>query len=80
MTTKLDVTGHKCPIPVLRVRRVLERLSVGDELVVETTDPMSELDIPHFCEQTGQQLLDMQRKGEKYVFLLKKCVSHNPET
>lgn len=74
MIRKLDVTGHKCPIPVLRLRRTFEELAVGEELLVETTDPMSELDIPHYCEQSGQQLLDVRRAGEKYVFRLRKSV------
>lgn len=72
MIRKLDVTGHKCPIPVLRLRRVMEGLAVGEELMVETTDPMSELDIPHYCKQAGQQLLESRHEGKKYIFRLRK--------
>ena len=32
------------------------------------TDPMTEIDIPHFVKQTGQRLMDYERQGELYVF------------
>lgn len=72
-TEQLDVTGHKCPVPVLRVRRCLERLPTGAILKVLATDPMTQIDIPHFCQQTGCELLDMSQKNDMFVFLIKKA-------
>lgn len=76
----LDVTGHKCPIPVLRLRKFMERLKKGDELTLKATDPMTELDIPHFCTQAGHILIrqwqerpkKQPRKEDLFFFLIKK--------
>lgn len=70
---RLDVTGHKCPLPVLRVRRMLEKMKGGDILRVTATDPMTQIDFPYFCQQAGHDLLDMTIKDEIYYFLIKKA-------
>ncbi len=69
----LDVTGHKCPLPVLRVRRLLERMSPGDILKVMATDPMTQIDLPYFCQQGGHVLLEITEKDSIYYFLIKKA-------
>ncbi len=48
-----DLRGLKCPLPVLRARKRMATLAPGTRLAVETTDPMSVIDIPHFCRKTG---------------------------
>lgn len=70
---ELDVTGHKCPIPVLRVRRMLERLPQGTILKVVATDPMTQIDFPHFCQESGHDLLEMTEVNAVFYFLIKKA-------
>ena len=54
--TLLDLKGLKCPLPVLKARKAMSRIPSGDRLVVLTTDPMAEIDIPHFCRENGHTL------------------------
>jgi len=72
---KLDVTGHKCPIPVLRLRRHLAGLSPGNILQVKATDPMTRMDIPHFCQESHHDLLEMTEEDGILFFLIKKSGS-----
>ncbi len=67
---ELDVTGHKCPVPVLRVRRVLERMPGRAILRVSATDPMTQVDFPRFCEESGHELLEMTEENGIFVFLI----------
>jgi len=64
----LDLRGLWCPQPVLRAKNALRTLPLGGILVLECTDPMTEIDIPHFVKQTGHRLVDCERKGKLYVF------------
>lgn len=50
---RLDLKGLKCPLPVLRTRKALRRLRPGDLLVVECTDPLAPIDIPHLVHEMG---------------------------
>ncbi|NMM44716.1 sulfurtransferase TusA family protein [Rhodospirillaceae bacterium KN72] len=54
--TELDATGLKCPLPVLKARRALNRLQAGDILRVSATDPGSPADMRAFCEGQGHIL------------------------
>ena len=37
----LDLRGLKCPLPVLRTRKILRAMKTGDPLLVLCTDPMA---------------------------------------
>jgi len=70
--TTLDLKGLKCPLPVLKTRKALTRLAAGDRLTVLTTDPMAEIDIPHFCSENGHTLVESERLEDGHRFLLAK--------
>lgn len=59
-----DARGLKCPLPVLKARKIMKTLSGGDVLVVLTTDPGAPGDFRHFCEATGHRLLDISEDGD----------------
>ncbi|MDR3495648.1 MAG: sulfurtransferase TusA family protein [Ancalomicrobiaceae bacterium] len=63
--TELDLSGLKCPLPVIKARKALARLSVGDELELLTTDPMAAIDIPHMCHEDGHILVSKQWIDER---------------
>ena len=52
----LDLSGLRCPLPVLKARKKLNAMPSGARLVVVATDPMSAVDIPHFCNEQGHVL------------------------
>ncbi|MDR0253485.1 MAG: sulfurtransferase TusA family protein [Brucellaceae bacterium] len=67
-----DFKGLQCPLPVLKTRKKLENLSAGDRIRIETTDPLSPLDIAHFCQSEGHTLLEQQNEGRIFHFLIEK--------
>src|SRR2546429_6168812 len=54
-TTKLDLTGLKCPLPALKTRKALKGITSGDFLEVHCTDPLSAIDIPNLIRETGDK-------------------------
>jgi tRNA 2-thiouridine synthesizing protein A len=67
-----DLRGLKCPLPVLKTRRRLKDLPSGYELAVETSDPLAGIDMPHFCNQEGHQLLRSEKTENGHRFLIRK--------
>ena len=55
-TTKLDLTGLKCPLPALKTRKALAAIRPGDRLEVHCTDPLSAIDIPNLIGETGDRI------------------------
>ncbi|MEM8646234.1 MAG: sulfurtransferase TusA family protein [Pseudomonadota bacterium] len=72
MSVILDTRGLKCPLPVLKARKRLKSLGSGEILTVEATDPMAVIDFPHFCQETGHELVSQAQDGELYIFKIKK--------
>jgi tRNA 2-thiouridine synthesizing protein A len=70
--TVLDLKGLKCPLPALKTRKALTRISAGESLVVICTDPMAAIDIPHLLRETGDALLDQQRGDGTLTFTIRK--------
>lgn len=70
--TILDLRGLLCPQPVLRAKKALRTIPVGGVLVLECTDPLTVIDVPHFVNQTGHALAAQERQGPLYVFRIVK--------
>ena len=57
---EVDARGLLCPLPVLRLRKVLLTLPPGGRLRLIATDPMARVDVPHFCAEGGHLLIAMR--------------------
>ena len=79
-TTKLDLTGLKCPLPALKTRKALKALKPGDWLEVHCTDPLSVIDIPNLIRETGDKVEVTQRAEQKFVFLIEKAAGLSAAT
>ena len=68
MSTHLfDARGMKCPLPVLKARKLMKAFADGDVLEVHATDPGAPGDFKHFCEATGHRLLDSREADGLFV-------------
>ena len=69
---RLDLRGLACPLPVLKTRKALRLLAPGARLVVEASDPLAAIDIPHFCREDGHALLATARAPDGWTFLIER--------
>ena len=70
--TTLDLRGLNCPLPVLRAKKALTTIPVGGILVLECTDPLTVIDVPHFTRQTGHELVSQEQRGPLFIFRIVK--------
>ncbi|MET0358692.1 MAG: sulfurtransferase TusA family protein [Pararhizobium sp.] len=68
----LDLKGLKCPLPVIRTRKRMAALDPGTLVLVETTDPLAVIDIPHFCTEDGHRLERQTVTDRGHSFLIRK--------
>ena len=64
----LDLRGINCPHVVLRAKTALREVPVGGVLVLECTDPLVVIDVPHFVKQTGHRIASQEQRGDLYFF------------
>lgn len=66
----LDVTGLKCPLPILRAKKALAQMQQGDVLTVLATDGGAPGDFEAFCRQTGHVLLDSSEQDGVFTLVV----------
>ena len=69
----LDAKGLNCPLPILKAKKSIKALEIGQTLQIFSTDPGSVRDFDSFCQATGNELLesDTQENGV-FSFVIKK--------
>lgn len=70
---ELDLSGLKCPLPVLRTRKALLGMNSGEELRVTCTDPLAGIDVPNLIRELGDTITAQHQDGSKLVFLIRKA-------
>ncbi|MFC1846644.1 sulfurtransferase TusA family protein [Chloroflexota bacterium] len=58
----LDCIGLYCPMPIIKTADRFKQLKVGDTLEVIADDKGIKLDIPAWCEATGNCFLGMEEE------------------
>jgi tRNA 2-thiouridine synthesizing protein A len=69
---EVDATGLACPMPLLKAKRALNAMQVGQRLRVLATDQGTVRDFRVFAEQSGHLLLDSVETDGVYSYLLEK--------
>lgn len=66
----LDLTGYRCPIPVIRAEAALRRMRPGEQIAILADDPIARVDIPHFCGGAGHRVELVSAEPPLCVFLV----------
>jgi tRNA 2-thiouridine synthesizing protein A len=69
----LDVKGLSCPMPVVRTRKAIDGIAVGQVLEVVATDPGSMADFRAWAKHTGHELLLAEQRGDVYVYRIRRA-------
>ncbi|WP_165010812.1 sulfurtransferase TusA family protein [Neisseria yangbaofengii] len=71
MRQTLDVTGLKCPMPILRAKKALAQMQTGEVLTVLATDQGAPGDFEAFCRQTGHVLLESTENEGVFTLVIR---------
>ena len=71
--TKISTLGMNCPKPLIETRKALRKLESGDILLVEGDHEISLKDIPSAMEDTGDEVLGIDRDGDRWVIRIRKA-------
>ena len=63
-----DYTGLKCPLPVLKAKRVIKNIDFNEEHIFICDDPASPIDFKHLCNNEGLKLDITKKSDGKFMF------------
>ncbi len=69
---EIDLTGLKCPMPIVQLNRLMKQLEGGDEFTAVADDPAFCLDVEAWCNKTGNELLRFENSEKRLVAVIKK--------
>ena len=70
----LDTQGLQCPLPLLKAKRALSQLEVGQKLKVLATDSGSQRDFAVWVQLVGHKLHQNERIDGVYHYLIEKTI------
>ena len=68
----LDCSGMACPMPILKTKKAIDALQLGQVLKMIATDPGSTSDMEAWTKKTGHQLVASETEGGKFIFYIKR--------
>lgn len=69
---ELDARGLLCPLPVLKARKRLGDMASGGVLRMLADDPAAVIDVPHYCNESGNELVSAADEDGAQVYLIRK--------
>jgi tRNA 2-thiouridine synthesizing protein A len=68
----VDASGLACPMPVIRAKKGITSVEIGQVVEILSTDPGSMADFKAWARSTGHELLSAEQKGEVYRFFIRR--------
>ncbi len=69
---KVDASGLKGPMPVIRARKGISSVAVGQSIELLATDPGAMEDFKAWTHSTGNELLVAEQNGEVLRFVIRR--------
>ena len=68
----LDTTGSNCPIPIIKTKKELREMDIGQTLKLISTDPGAVADIKSLCDALKQELVSSIEEDNKFIFIIRR--------
>jgi len=69
---ELDTTGLLCPLPVLKLQKMIKSIKEKERIKLITDDPAAVVDVPHFCDQHGHNLVEISDHNGCDLFVIER--------
>jgi tRNA 2-thiouridine synthesizing protein A len=68
----VDARDLACPMPIIKTKKALDGMKVGEVLKMIATDPGSVSDMKAWTGKTGHELISYEESDGQYVFYVRK--------
>jgi len=62
----VDALGTYCPVPIHLIARAIVGVEPGDDVTLLADDPLVEIDLPAWCHQSGNELVELVAVDGEY--------------
>jgi TusA-related sulfurtransferase len=69
---ELDCRGLLCPLPIVKTKQVMDTMSPGQVLKMQSTDKGSVIDVQAWTRQTGNELINSHETDGIFTYYVRK--------
>ncbi|MFW9835060.1 MAG: sulfurtransferase TusA family protein [Candidatus Thorarchaeota archaeon] len=69
---EFDASGLRCPMPILKTKKAIQDIEIGEILKVIATDVGTKKDFPAWSSRTGNEILELVEEGDKFIWYIKR--------
>ena len=68
----VDARNLSCPMPIVKLKKQINTMNVGEVVEMVATDPGSMSDVKGWSQQTGHELLHQEQVEKEFFHYIKK--------
>ena len=72
VSREFDASGLRCPMPILKAKKEIKEVEIGQILKVTATDIGTKKDFPAWAARTGNEILELVEESDKLVWYIKR--------
>ena len=69
---EFDASGLRCPMPILKTKKEIGQVEIGQILKVTATDVGTKKDFPAWSNRTGNEIVELVEEDGKLIWYLKR--------
>ena len=74
----VDARGQRCPLPVIRLARVVQDQPGLETVTVLATDPAAAHDVPAWCRMRGHRFVEARVEGDHTAYVVEVVTPSTP--
>jgi TusA-related sulfurtransferase len=67
-----DASGLRCPMPILKTKKEISEVQIGEILKVIATDVGTKKDFPAWSKRTGNEIVELKEVDDKFIWFIKR--------
>jgi len=71
-TKVLDAKGLACPMPIVKTKKAINELALGEILEIHATDKGAKNDLTAWAKSGGHELIKHEEENDVFKFWIKK--------
>ncbi|MBN1329077.1 MAG: sulfurtransferase TusA family protein [Candidatus Heimdallarchaeota archaeon] len=68
----IDARGMQCPLPILKAKKEIQTLEIGEILEILSNDPGSKEDFPRWAKRTGNEIIGIVDEKDYARYFIKR--------
>jgi len=69
---EFDASGLRCPMPILKTKKEIQEINIGEILKVIATDVGTKKDFPAWSSRTGNEILELVEESDRLIWYIKR--------